>query len=424
MGKLPPNILKNATEQKYSDGGGLYLYSKGLGDDGRARGSWVYRYTYLKKRWDLGLGSVEAVSLKDARAARDRWAAWMKATGGKPHDEIERLEREQQSKLNTKTLADIAPEAFESIKATLKDGGQAGRWESPVKLYILPALGHMDVEAISQADIHKALSPIWHSKHPTAKKALNRLSTIMKYAAASGLSVDLNAIPNAKVRLGAVTHKPVPHPALPVAEAARLYQSLDPENTVQRALMLYLLLGGGVRLKPVRMAHISEFEGDVWTVPGEKMKGKEGKTDDFRVPLTDEMKALVSRSVDDCRGGYLFSSKRDGEPASGKRVPVISDQALENIMRECEKRWKWSEPYRPHGVRACFRSWVSEVYPNSYAVAETALAHSIGSIVERSYSRSDFLDQRLELLRAWGRIIQGEDESSDVIHLSPFRRNG
>ncbi|MBK6703815.1 MAG: DUF4102 domain-containing protein [Caulobacteraceae bacterium] len=54
------------------DGGGLYLKAEAAGD-GEQR-SWLFRYTApatSKRRW-MGLGSAEAVSLKDARAAAEK----------------------------------------------------------------------------------------------------------------------------------------------------------------------------------------------------------------------------------------------------------------------------------------------------------------------------------------------------------------
>ena len=86
---------------------------------------------------------------------------------------------------------------------------------------------------------------------------------------------------------------------------------------------------------------------------------------------------------------------------------AISDQAIENVMRDCGDEWEWPEPYRPHGLRASFRSWASEVDPSLFAVAETALAHRVGGIVERTYARNDFLEQRRSLMERWADHVTG-----------------
>lgn len=86
---------------------------------------------------------------------------------------------------------------------------------------------------------------------------------------------------------------------------------------------------------------------------------------------------------------------------------AISDQAIENVMRDREIEWDWPEPYRPHGLRATFRTWVSEVDPSLYAVAETALAHRVGGNVERTYARNDFIEQRRALMERWADHVTG-----------------
>jgi Arm DNA-binding domain len=52
----------------YPDGGGLYLQVTGDGDESIAK-SWLYRFALRGKRRDMGLGSLAAMSLADARKA-------------------------------------------------------------------------------------------------------------------------------------------------------------------------------------------------------------------------------------------------------------------------------------------------------------------------------------------------------------------
>ncbi|MBJ6373134.1 tyrosine-type recombinase/integrase [Sedimentitalea arenosa] len=411
IGKLPPNILKTAKPGKYSDGGGLYLLVTGRTDKGQAKGSWIYRYTYLKQRYEIGLGSVQSLSLAQARSERDRWREYStdKRHPMNPIDAKRLLEDEAQAGRGARTLAEVAPIAFEAMKGTLKDGGEAGRWYSPLRLYVLPTLGARKIEDIHQRDIVKALEPIWKTKNPTAVKALNRLGTVMKHGAAMGLEVNLNAVLNARQLLGHPGHRVHNHPSLPWKEIPCLYQSLNPVRTAQRALMYYILTGGGPRMKPLRYAHTSQFQNGIWTVAGDALKSRVGQEADFRIPVTREMQRLIDLSLSESETGHLFPSPRS-KPEAPK---VISDQAIENIMRNLETEWGWSEPYRPHGLRATFRSWASEIDPSLYAVAETALAHKIGGIVERTYARHDFLDQRRDLMERWADHLMGGTAPAD-----------
>ncbi|MGJ8585421.1 MAG: tyrosine-type recombinase/integrase [Marinosulfonomonas sp.] len=406
MAKLAPNILSTAKPGKYTDGGGLYLLVTGNDPRGHAKGSWIFRYTFRKQRYELGLGSVQSLSLAQARAQRDRWRDLMtdKRNPINPIEEKRRLETNAELGRSAPTLADIAPQAFEAIKGRLKDDGKAGRWYSPLRLYVLPALGSVKIAELHQRDIEKALRPIWTSKAPTAIKALNRLGVVMNHAAAMGIDVNANAVSNARQLLGNQTHSVRNHPAVPWQDIPALYRSLDPENSAQRALMFYIATGGGTRLHPLRHARLDQIEDNIWTIEGEALKGRRGQTSDFRVPVTDEMQRLIDISSVQSVGGLLFPSPlaREGRPRA------ISDQAIENIMRSRETEWGWKEPYRPHGIRSTFRTWVSEIDPSLYAVAETALGHKVGGIVERTYARNDFLEQRHILMKRWADYLTGE----------------
>jgi integrase len=403
MAKLASNILSTAKVRKYSDGGGLYLLIKGHDGKGQAKGSWIFRYTFLKQRYELGLGSVQSLSLAQARIERDRWRDLMtdKRNPINPMDDKRRLETDAQHGRNALTLADVAPLAFKAIKGRLKGDGLAGRWYSPLRLHVLPELGTLKIEDIHQRDIERALKPIWQKKAPTAEKALHRLGAVMKHGAAMGLEVNLNAVLNAKQLLGHSGHTVRNHPALPWQDIPRLYQSLDAESTVERALMFYILTGGGTRMKPLRLARADQFSDGIWTIEGETLKSRRGQETDFRVPVTGEMQKLVDRSLFDNTSGFLFPSPRP------KSASAISDQAIENVMRRREQEWEWPEPYRPHGIRSTFRSWVSEINPSLYAVAETALGHKVGGIVERTYARNDFLEQRRALQERWADHVTG-----------------
>lgn len=416
MPRLAPNILKTAEPGKYSDGGGLNLLIKRRDERGNAIGSWVYRFTLGGKRRDMGIGSIEAMTLSEAREERDRLARMVRQ-GIDPMEAQAERDREAAKRRDAPTLAAVAPEAFEAIKATLKGDGAAGRWYSPIRLHLLPKLGGVKVEALTQNDIRRALAPLWASQYPTAKKALDRLAVILRYARAQGLDVDPLVISDARTLLGAPSHVEKAHPAMTPDELARLFQSLDPENNAERALMLYILTGGGTRLKPLREARESGIAGDVWTFAGEAMKGRKGKVADFRLPITKDMRPLIERARRDCIGGFLFSTRRDEAKPSAGRVSVVSDQAIENVMRDREEKWGWAESYRPHGIRATFRTWAANEAPNLYAVAETALAHKVGTGLERTYNRQDFLEQRRNLLEMWGNHLTGRATSGDVVPL-------
>jgi integrase len=69
----------------------------------------------------------------------------------------------------------------------------------------------------------------------------------------------------------------------------------------------------------------------------------------------------------------------------------------------------------PHGFCTSFRTWVQETEACGYETAEMVLGHKVGGIVERSYARSDLLEQRRKVMEKWARfVLSGEDVKESI----------
>lgn len=380
--RLSAGFLKTAPVGKHCDGAGLWLVKR---DTGGAQ--WVLRVTIHGRRREMGLGGFPSLGLADARKLAERWRN-VAAAGRDPVKEREAEERA--ARREDITLAILTADAFESRKAELKGDGLAGRWLSPLTLHVLPKLGKVPVTDLDQRDIRDTLAPIWHTKADTARKALNRLSIVLKHAAALGLDVDLQATEKAKALLGKTRHVAKNIPAMAWADVPAFYESLDEPTPTHLALRLLILTG--VRSNPLRNIRLDEIEGDVWTVPGESMKGRKGATDDFRVPLSTEAQRIIELAKPHARNGFLFANARQG---------VISDMTLSRMM---ERRGLEA---RPHGFRTSLRTWLAEATDAPHEVAEAMLAHTVDGGVVRAYRRTDFLEQRAKLAERWADHVTG-----------------
>ena len=383
LNKLTATQIKAATHGKLNDGGGLWLIKR---SDGGAQ--WVLRLTVCGRRREMGLGGFPNVSLKQVREDAIKWRALARA-GCDPIKERQRQRREAERSLHL--LRDIANDTFEARKAELKGDGKAGRWFSPLELHILPKLGAVPVSEIDQIDIRNTIAPIWHSKASTASKALNRLGVCIKHAAALGLEVDMQAVLKARALLGQQRHKPTNIPAMPWQDVPVFYQSLNDGGITHLALRLLILTA--IRSRPLRFLHLDQLSGDIWTIPAEVMKGRKGKTSDFRVPLSDAALGVIEQARPFVRNGYLFPNVKKG---------VIADATMSRLM---ERRGLEA---RPHGFRSSFRDWVSETTNTPFEVAEMALGHSVGGKVERAYKRTDYLEQRRVVMQRWADHLTGE----------------
>ena len=380
--RLTAGFMKSPPTGKHCDGAGLWLVVR---EDGGAQ--WVLRVTVHGRRREMGLGGFPALGLADARKVSERWRK-LAAAGRDPIKEREAEERA--ARREDITLAILTADAFESRKAELKGDGTAGRWLSPLTLHVLPKLGKVPVTDLDQRDIRDCLAPIWHDKADTARKAMNRLSIVLKHAAALGLDVDLQATEKAKALLGKTRHVSKNIPAMAWGEVPAFYASLDEPTLTHLALRLAILTG--VRSSPLRTLRLEQIEGDIWTIPAENMKGRKGTTEAFRVPLSAEAQRVIDLARPHARNGFLFSNTQHG---------VISDMTLSRMM---ERRGLEA---RPHGFRTSLRTWLAEATDAPHEVAEAMLAHSTDSGVVRAYRRTDWIDQRRVLTERWADHVTG-----------------
>lgn len=383
LNRLTAAEVRNATEGKHWDGGGLYYHKR---KDGSAQ--WILRVSIHGRRREMGLGSLSEVSLKEARQEAEKWRAVVRQ-GKDPIKERERIRREAVRDQNT--LAQVAEEAFEARKAELKGDGTAGRWFTPLALHVLPRIGRVPIEDIDQNDIKNTLAPIWHTKADTARKAMNRLGIVLRHGAAMGLDVDLQAVDKAKALLGRTRHVAKHIPAMDWREVPAFYRDLAEPSVTHLALRLLILTSQ--RSKPIRFCRLDQIDGDVWTIPGELMKTRRGQEADFRVPLSKEAQVVIEAAKPLARDGYLFPNVRHG---------VISDATMSRLMER-----KGLEA-RPHGFRSSFRTWAAENTDFPEDVIETAMAHTTGTAVTRAYRRTDFLERRTFLMERWAGHVTGE----------------
>lgn len=98
--------------------------------------------------------------------------------------------------------------------------------------------------------------------------------------------------------------------------------------------------------------------------------------------------------------------------ARGGQLSDMTLSATMKRMHEAEveaerKEWLDSRNGRaavPHGLRSTFRDWAAETWQD-HALAEIALAHSVGSDVERAYRRSDMVERRRAMMAKWAKFL-------------------
>ncbi|MDG2004094.1 MAG: integrase arm-type DNA-binding domain-containing protein [Novosphingobium sp.] len=367
--------VKNLDAGKFADGQGLWLVKRS-----KSAGKWIVRLVVKGKRREMGLGRWPDVSIAEAR---ERAAEARKALRDGRDPIVEKAKEREAPK--PVTLNEAAHGCFEAKKAELKHDSARKRWLGLLEHHVLPKIGVMPVEDIDQHQIKATLEPIWHSKAETARKSLGHIGQTLKYAAALGLNVDLQAPLKARALLGKQRHKTEHIPAMPYADTPKFYGWLCTVDH-KAALALRFLMLTVARTTEIRLARFDEIDDAVWTLTPERTKtGRE-----HRVPLTAEALKVVDLARSYSPNDFLFPALK-GKP--------ISDMAMSTFMkRECLEA-------RPHGFRASFRTWVEEQTDTPFEVKEAALGHIVDTGVVGAYQRSDRLEKRRVLLNTWSRWL-------------------
>lgn len=380
VGKLTAREVAKATKPGvYGDGGGLALR---VGRSGTK--AWVFRYQKANRAHELGLGSVQLVSLAEARAKAIQQRRLIL-------DGIDPAQRRKAAaqRAAVPTFQKVAEAYIEAHAPGWRNAKHSAQWTSTLATYVHPAFGTKSVADVALDDVLAVLKPIWTTKPETASRVRGRMEVVLNYATAQGWRAGpnparwkghLDNLLPAKTKVRRVVH----HPAVPWREIAGVMAGLAPRGGMA-ALCLRFLILVVARSGEARGARWSEVDmlQKVWTVPGARMKAAR----DHRVPLSDAALAVLAE-VEPLRRGaddLVFPGQSAGRP--------LSDAALSKLMPPSTT---------VHGCRSSFRDWASETGQRR-ELAETALAHVVKDETEAAYARSDLLEPRRALMEAWAR---------------------
>jgi integrase len=388
---LTARKVETAKPGKYEDGHGLRLVVAPTG----AR-KWVFRYMRAGKRSEMGLGSVPAINLAQAREKAADARRLVKA--GKDPIAARRGERADQA--DGETFGAFALKLVHTIETGFRNEKHRAQWRTTLTTYAAP-IWNKRLADIETDDLLECLKPIWATKTETASRVRGRIERVLDAAAARGLrSRDnparwrghlANLLPK-RQKLARGHHAAMPFDDVPTY-VARLREI---EGISAPALEFAILTAA--RSGEVLGARWSEIDLDekVWTIPAARTKaGRE-----HRVPLTNHTIEILSRLAETRVGDFVF--------AGAKRDKSLSVAALTMVMRRTG-----AGHFTVHGFRSAFRDWAGERTNFPREIAEAALAHVVGDATERAYRRGDALEKRRALMEAWAAFC--EPNIGDVV---------
>jgi integrase len=387
--QLSPLKVKHAKPGMHADGGNLYLQVTPARDGKRFNRSWIFRYRVNGRLRDMGLGSVDTLSLSEARE-RAREQRQKRLDGIDPIDARRAL---VSPAVNLMTFDQAAAEVIKAKEDTWTSAIHAGQWRDTLKT-CSPFIGSKPVRDINTADVTRILDAIWKEKPETANRLRGRIETVLNFAKARGLRDGENparwrghldhiysSVAAAKEAKRARTGSDAHHAALPYEKIGEFMAALRAQKGADARGLEFAILTAA-RTGEVTGARWSEIDesSKTWTVPASRMKG--GK--EHRVPLSDRALAIVKAA--NRKGEYVFGN-------DGRRLSPMAFTRLLGKVGHGD--------ITPHGFRSTFRDWAAEQTNFPREIAEAALAHALKDKTEAAYQRGDLLEKRRKLMAAW-----------------------
>ena len=361
-------------EKRYTicDGKGLNLEIRPTGSK-----AWYLRYRENGKENTLVIGSYPAMSLSEARTRRD---------------ELKGSTSSLSIALHTRSLPTFQAVAKEWME------NQSGHWvprhaanvRRMLEAWLFPTVGARPLKEITAPELLAALRIIEDKGLvETAKRTRQVFSLVARYGVAIGVcDFDVSA-----ALVGALK----PHTVKPMAaltrieDIRRLIRAMkDYKGSLVVKTALWFSLYTLARPGEVRHAEWKEIdiEKAIWSIPAEKMKRRKPHI----VPLCRQAVALLKELYPKTgRGTYVFPSARS---------PKGTEPMSNNAIRVALRRMGFSnDEMSPHGFRSLGSTRLNEMgfRPD---VIEAALAHTRGG-VRGIYNRSEYLDERREMMEKW-----------------------
>jgi integrase len=374
---------------RYGDGDGLELQVSKWGSR-----AWVLRYQTAGVVRYMGLGGLRDVTLKQAREAA-RQARLLIREGKDPIDERRRAQQARlKATASRMTFQQCAEAYLREHSSSWRSAKHAEQWRQSIDR-ANRSFGKLDVAAIDVDTVVKFLAPIWDRTPETGSRTRGRVEAILDWAKARRFRDGENParwqghlehlfkkVPESAHHVS-MDHKDAP------AFAAKLREH---PGIGARALELCILTAS--RANEINGARWEEIDGNLWTRPGDRMKGGKPHT----VPLSERALEILGGLKRD-GSGFVFPGQKSGTHIN-KHTMRVTLEAMGVAVSV-------------HGFRATFKTWAAERTGFPADVVEMALAHA-GTKLEQAYQRGDLSAKRARLMQQWANYLAAPAVETEV----------
>jgi len=384
MGGLTAKAVEAARPQerayKLADSAGLYLFVSPAGGK-----SWRANYQRAGKQATRTYGRWPDVSLADARrahaAARDAAEA-------------------QALSPRVPTFEEVARAWLRLKLPTLSNGKHQIQVANTLDRFVLPALGSRPIDTLRRAELVAVVQAVQtNGRVETAHRVAGRITAVFDFAVDAGHLENHPAAGLVRVLQARKTKKPMA--SIAPAEAGALLRAIEDYDEPVTRLGLQLLAHTFVRVGELRGMRWDELreDGAVWVVPAERMKLRLPHV----VPLSSQAQAVLAslRLLTGDGALVLDSPLRPGHSLS------------ENTFLFALYRLGYRGRMTAHGFRALASTVLNEQSGFAHDVIERQLAHKETDAVRAAYNRAQYLPQRRELMRWWGKWLAAQRSGAD-----------
>ena len=393
--------LKPKAGKRYSkaDTGGLLLDIT----PGGVR-SWQFRYRLNGKREKVVIGRYPDVSLKVARAERDKLAATVRA--GKSPFQEQRLARFGVS--TDPSVREFGNRYYkEQVEKKLKDPKQIRRY---LDSEIYPWWGDRKLKEITPLDVQVL---VYRKRDNGRAAAAMRLRMVLKQV--FDYAIELQLVPMNPTSMVAPRY---------IGKATRRKRHLPPKEIREYIMILYrsnmrrqfklalhIILLTLVRKSMLLQARWSDvdYETGEWTIPKEHMKGKKGEEHEHVVYMSTQVHSLFRQLQELAGESELVLPGR-----SSSRKPFAKNalnKALEGLTFKMEH-------FTIHDLRRTASTELNEHGWNE-DVVERALSHEKGGVAG-IYNRAEYAAERKKMLQWWADYVDSIVTEEKVI-VGPFQ---
>jgi integrase len=370
---------------KMADGEGLYLEVTPSG-----KKYWRLKYRLHGKEKRISIGAYPAVSIADARKAKDELKKEI-SNGIDPV--LKRLQAAQTQALSQQLdFKSVAMEWY---------GKQVSLWKPKhaeiikhrFEKYIFPSLGNFPLADIKPLMMLNCLQKIEKTAPDLSRRMKAACSHVFKYAIATGRAEN---DPTYGLEAAMKKFKRGHYASISVDEFPQFLTCLtDYQRHIHRQtyLALRLLLLTFVRTCELVEARWDEidFEKAMWVIPAQRMKMNLPHI----IPLSQQSLAIFRELKEmNSKREFIFPGYYNPRKYMSKNTMLIAI-----------KRMGYNGKMTGHGFRSLALGILKEKLGYPHDIADRQLAHVPKSSVDRAYDRAQFLPQRIKMMQEYADYI-------------------